>query len=117
MSKIERSIVIDRPRLWKVDNSWDKLKAEFDNDYMTKLDEFLCSEHDHGFYPEEENIFKAFDATPLHRVDVVILGRDPYFRAGQATGLAFAVPAIRNSRADEPGVRRPLRVLPPGVAA
>jgi hypothetical protein len=66
--------------VWKVDNSLDKLKAEFDNDYMTKLDEFLCSEHDHG-------------------------------------GLAFAVPAIRNSRADEPGVRRPLRVLPPGVAA
>ena len=77
---------------WNVDNSWDKLKAEFDNDYMTKLDEFLHSELAHGFYPPAKDIFKAFDATPLDTVRVVILGQDPYFHEDQATGLAFAVP-------------------------
>src|SRR5690242_4140443 len=59
---------------------------------MTKLDEFLRSETAHGFYPPAEDIFKAFDATPLNTVKVVILGQDPYFHQDQATGLAFAVP-------------------------
>jgi uracil-DNA glycosylase len=77
---------------WNVDNSWDKLKAEFDNDYMTKVDEFLRSELAHGFYPPAQDIFKAFEATPLDTVRVVILGQDPYFHEDQATGLAFAVP-------------------------
>jgi hypothetical protein len=57
---------------WNVDNSWDKLKAEFDNDYMTNLDEFLRSELAHGFYPPAQDIFKAFDATARHGQ-----GRDP----------------------------------------
>jgi uracil-DNA glycosylase len=78
---------------WNVHNGWDKLKAEFNKDYMTKLDEFLRSELAHSFYPSTQDIFKAFDATPLDAVRVVILGQDPYFQEGQATGLAFAVPS------------------------
>ena len=44
-------------------------------------------------YPSKEDIFKAFLLTPLSRVRVVILGQDPYHGEGQATGLAFSVPA------------------------
>jgi len=54
-------------------------------------------------YPEQENIFKAFELTPLTDVKVVILGQDPYHGAGQAHGLSFSVqggakipPSLRN---------------------
>lgn len=36
---------------------------------------------------------RALRETPLEAVRVVILGQDPYHRAGQAEGLAFSVPA------------------------
>lgn len=54
-------------------------------------------------YPPQEQIFSAFDKTPLDQVRVVILGQDPYHEAGQANGLAFSVnsgtkmpPSLRN---------------------
>ena len=54
-------------------------------------------------YPEKENIFRAFELTPLQDVKAVILGQDPYHEPGQAHGLAFSVtegitipPSLRN---------------------
>lgn len=54
-------------------------------------------------YPQQEQIFSAFDKTPLDQVRVVILGQDPYHEANQANGLAFSVnagtkmpPSLRN---------------------
>ena len=43
-----------------------------------------------AFAPAEKDIFKAF-STPLSEAKVVIIGQDPYFQAGAATGLAFEV--------------------------
>ena len=43
-------------------------------------------------YPKESDVFRAFMATPLSDVNVVILGQDPYHNEGQAEGLAFSVP-------------------------
>lgn len=42
-------------------------------------------------FPSKENIFRAFELTPLERVKVVILGQDPYPTPGNANGLAFSV--------------------------
>ena len=42
------------------------------------------------FYPEEKNIFSAL-STPISGIKVAILGQDPYFHEGAATGLAFEV--------------------------
>ena len=48
------------------------------------------------FYPENKNIFRAFELTRLNKVKVVIFGQDPYHstnRDGQpvAQGLSFSV--------------------------
>lgn len=43
-------------------------------------------------YPPPQDIFKAFNETPLESVRVVILGQDPYHNPGQAHGLCFSVP-------------------------
>jgi len=54
-------------------------------------------------YPPADEIFTAFELTPLSEVKVVILGQDPYHEEGQAHGLSFSVrrgvqipPSLRN---------------------
>jgi uracil-DNA glycosylase len=42
------------------------------------------------FFPKEKNIFLAL-SSPISELKVVILGQDPYFQYGAATGLAFEV--------------------------
>lgn len=39
--------------------------------------------------PRPDDIFKAFEITPLNDIKVVILGQDPYHTPGKASGLAF----------------------------
>jgi len=53
-------------------------------------------------YPRPDQVFRAFEMTPLEDVRAVILGQDPYPTEGQACGLAFSVPSVRR-----PGVGRP----------
>jgi len=43
-------------------------------------------------YPPGPLIFNAFKQTPFDKVQVVILGQDPYHNKGQAHGLSFSVP-------------------------
>jgi uracil-DNA glycosylase len=79
----------------KIDPSWlPYLEAEFQLPYMQKLKSFLVNEqrlHKKIIYPENKNIFAAFDATPFDQVKVVILGQDPYHGPGLAHGLCFSV--------------------------
>ena len=44
-------------------------------------------------YPPETLRFRALSAGSPNQIRAVILGQDPYHGAGQATGLAFSVPA------------------------
>ena len=44
------------------------------------------------FFPEEHNIFKAFELCPFEKTKVVIIGQDPYHGPNQAMGLSFSVP-------------------------
>ncbi len=80
------------------------LKDEFDQPYMQSLQVFLSAEQEQGktIFPPADQIFTAFQLTPLADVKVVILGQDPYHGPGQAHGLSFSVP-------------RGLRKLPPSL--
>ena len=42
-------------------------------------------------FPPMDQIFNAFNLTPLTNVKVVIVGQDPYHGKGQANGLSFSV--------------------------
>ncbi|MCW5197737.1 uracil-DNA glycosylase [Buchnera aphidicola] len=42
-------------------------------------------------FPEQKKIFYAFHLTKFHKIKVVILGQDPYYKINQANGLAFSV--------------------------
>jgi uracil-DNA glycosylase len=73
---------------------WAKvLGDELRQPYWAELLGFVAAERTKNeVYPAPQDVFAAFKATPFEDVRVVILGQDPYFNPGEATGLAFAVP-------------------------
>jgi len=70
------------------------LEAEFSKPYFEQLTTFVKREYvTKKIYPPPKDIFRAFNLCPFDKVEVVILGQDPYHGAGQANGLSFAVHA------------------------
>ncbi|WP_116788937.1 uracil-DNA glycosylase [Flavobacterium psychrotrophum] len=68
------------------------LSAEFEKPYFEHLIPFVKQQYaDHICYPPGKQIFSAFDHCPFDKVEVVILGQDPYHGPGQANGLCFSV--------------------------
>ena len=68
------------------------LKPEFGKPYYAKLYKTVIHEYrTHVIYPPSNDVFNAFNFTPLEKVKVVILGQDPYHGEGQANGLCFSV--------------------------
>ncbi len=76
-----------------ISNDWlEVLKPEFSKPYYKKLYETVKEAYSQGpVFPPSDDIFNAFDFTPLSQVKVVILGQDPYHNVGQAHGLCFSV--------------------------
>jgi uracil-DNA glycosylase len=70
------------------------LSEEFEKPYMRDLREFLRGEltSRKKIYPKGSEYFNAFNSTPFDKVNVVILGQDPYHGPNQAHGLCFSVP-------------------------
>lgn len=71
------------------------LGSAFEQPYFQALEVSLTAREASGahVFPAKENIFAAFNLTPLDKVKTVILGQDPYHGPGQAMGLSFSVPA------------------------
>ena len=74
-------------------NDWlGPLSGEFKKPYYKKLYETVKHEYEtRQVFPDPNDIFNAFEFTPLSEVKVVILGQDPYHNVGQAHGLCFSV--------------------------
>ncbi|MBV6628088.1 MAG: uracil-DNA glycosylase [Rivularia sp. (in: Bacteria)] len=81
-------------------NSWKTaLAEEFNKPYFKELQNFIAEERkSKTIYPRQEDVFSAFELTPLEKVNVLILGQDPYHGENQAHGLCFSV---------KPGVKTP----------
>jgi uracil-DNA glycosylase len=71
---------------------------------VAALSAFVAREYaEHDVFPPREDLFAAFRLCPPDAAKVLILGQDPYHRAGQAHGLSFSVrpgvavpPSLRN---------------------
>ena len=76
-----------------IEESWKNiLQSEFEKESFKSLSEFVNSEYkNHHCYPEEKNIFAAFNTCSSKDLKVVIIGQDPYHDKGQANGLCFSV--------------------------
>ena len=77
----------------KIADSWKNiLQQEFDKPYFNKLIDFVKSEYENfTCYPQEKDIFAAFDFCAFDNLKVVIIGQDPYHGENQANGLCFSV--------------------------
>lgn len=73
---------------------WKKLLCEeLQSSSFKKLQLFLSQQTETTF-PEENNIFNAYNLTDPENIKVVILGQDPYHDVDQAHGLAFSVEKV-----------------------
>jgi hypothetical protein len=72
---------------------WDRLLGqEFEKEYWKRLQEFIMHERQYygdKLYPPPDEVFAALRLTQPSKIRAVIVGQDPYFRPGQAHGLAF----------------------------
>lgn len=68
------------------------IEIEKKQTYFNNLQNFIKTEYkEKDCSPIYENIYNAFNLTPLEDVKVVIIGQDPYPTKGVAMGLAFSV--------------------------
>lgn len=76
------------------EKSWNTaLATQYTSGYFVNLlEEVNAAYKTDTVFPPKERVFTAFELCPLSKVSVVILGQDPYHKAGQAHGLAFSVP-------------------------
>jgi len=76
-----------------IQNDWlEPLSPEFKKPYYAKLYKTIREEYStKQIFPPADEIFTAFEMTPLSDVKVVIIGQDPYHGDGQAHGLCFSV--------------------------
>lgn len=77
----------------KIESSWkEQLQVEFEKPYFAQLVQSVHQEYGAGVcYPPGRFVFSAFNQTPFDKVNVVILGQDPYHEPNQAHGLSFSV--------------------------
>ena len=73
---------------------WDRLLGqEFEKEYWRCLQSCIRQERDcYNVYPPPDDVFAALRLTQPSKTRAVIVGQDPYFRPGQAHGLAFSIP-------------------------
>jgi len=74
-------------------SSWKNvLQLEFEKEYFQKLNTFVANAYKYDTcFPEQEQIFAAFNHCAFENVKVVIIGQDPYHGKCQANGLCFSV--------------------------
>jgi len=79
---------------------WSQVLAdELEKPYFRELAAFVSDERQrHEVFPGVPDVYSALAHTPYDRVNVLILGQDPYHDFGQAHGLCFSV---------RPGTRPP----------
>ena len=86
-------------------SGWDRVfksfifSSEFD-DILTKL--YTLSKEDKRFTPPLKDVFRAFEECPLDKLQVVIVGQDPYPQLGVADGIAFS---CSKSEKEQPSLR------------
>jgi uracil-DNA glycosylase len=81
-----------------IPESWhEHIDEQFTQPYFQKLASFVDEERQrYTVFPPEEDVFNAFRHTPYERVNVLLLGQDPYHDDNQAHGLCFSVrPGIK----------------------
>lgn len=93
-------------------NWYNAMKIYLQSQDFANLGHWLMAERKQKrIYPEQKDIFKAFQLTPYEKVKVVFLGLDPYIRKNQATGLSFGVDIDKTDRKIPPSLKTIIKEL------
>lgn len=91
---------------------YNAMRAYLQSQDFANLGHWLMAERKQKtVYPEQKNVFKAFQLTPYEKVKVVFLGLDPYIRKDQATGLSFGVELSENMMKVPPSLKTIIKEL------
>jgi len=83
-----KTIKIHLNREWK-----EFLRDELNsNNFQAIMSALAIERKNFTIFPENDEIFRAFNFTIPSNIKVVIIGQDPYHGKGQAHGLSFSVP-------------------------
>ena len=105
--------------LAEMPESWRAAMAPYlDPEVVEKLSRFIDDEYaTHDVFPPRVDLFAALRLSAYERTRVLILGQDPYHKAGQAHGFSFSVrpgvaipPSLRNIYKE---LREDLGIAPP----
>jgi uracil-DNA glycosylase len=73
---------------------WQKIIIEqCEQDYFRSMTQKITEQREQGIeiYPNDEDIYSAFQYVDIEKIKIIILGQDPYHGPNQAHGLAFSV--------------------------
>lgn len=78
-----------------IETSWKNvLEPVFTSDYFARIAEKVKEAYrKEDVWPKGHDIFSAFNKCPFEKLNIVILGQDPYPTPGHAHGLCFSVPS------------------------
>jgi uracil-DNA glycosylase len=70
---------------------------EEEKEYFKKIQNFLIKKRKNGInvYPNENDIFKAYNLCSYNKTKIVIIGQDPYHTPNTAHGLCFSSKQIK----------------------
>ena len=73
-------------------HSWKNfIYREIKKEYFKNIIEEIKKEKKiYNIFPEEKEIFNAFNITCFNKIKVVIIGQDPYPQKNEAHGLCFS---------------------------
>jgi len=84
---MQPTMKVQLPQDWR-----NRLGEELEKPYFQKLSAFVDGERQaYEVFPPEDDVFNALNTTPYEKVNVLLLGQDPYHGPGQAHGLCFSV--------------------------
>lgn len=71
----------------------DLIGNEFVKPYFRNMEDLIDIQRRHGvgIYPQQWEVFKAFDFCSPSNIKVVIIGQDPYHQPKMANGMCFSV--------------------------
>ena len=91
------------PEDWK-----EAIRAEIRKPYFIELAKFIHERRKEvAVYPDDAEVLRALQLTPLSEVRVVIIGQDPYPSKGTANGLAFSCNKGHKIRPSKNPVKNP----------
>ena len=91
LARIPESATLMQSFVYSAPIKWRHILSNFQPHIQTISDHLEADRYMGKFFPANGDVFRAFHLVAPEDVNVVIVGQDPYVKAGEAMGLSFSV--------------------------